>query len=104
MENITGNIVNLKASNQRHFGFAPTPKGNRDFVTEFGNSVNKSLRDVNKLQVHADKLGQKRMLKPESVNITDLMIAAQKAQLSLNLTKNIIQKSIQAYKSLTGIR
>jgi flagellar hook-basal body complex protein FliE len=66
--------------------------------------MEKSIKDTNSRQIESDQLLTKMITKPDSVNIHDVMIAAQKAQISLDFTKSILQKAVQAYQKITSLR
>ena len=103
-KSVSGDLVGVNTSNPRHFGYQKPITGNKDFIKELGVSMHGALKNVNNLQTNADNLSTQMMLKPESVNVHDVVIAAQKAQLSLELTKNILQKVVQAYNTISNLR
>ena len=73
-------------------------------MAKFSQAVKSAVVDVNNLQVQSDQLATQMIRKPDSVNIHDVMIAAQKAQLSLDYTKSLLTKAVQAYQSITNLR
>ena len=44
------------------------------------------------------------IMNPDSVNIHDVQIAAEKAEMSVMFTKGIIDRAIRAYKEITSVR
>ena len=104
IERLNGDFVSLKVNDSRHYGFKPKEKVNDDFVSQFGQALTGALKGVNGMQVNSDKMSVQMMLRPESVNVHDVMIAQQKAQMSLDLTKSVLQKTMQAYQNITNIR
>ena len=104
IENVIGDRVFLKTTNPRHYG--PNNKGavSADFLDIFKTAVAKTISDTNRSQVSADNLMIKMITKPDSVNIHDVMIAQQKAQLALDYTSTILQKAVQAYQKITNLR
>lgn len=104
MINTIGDIVNMKVTNPRHYGPSYTePKGS-DFSDVFKRNVENGLKETNDQLVNADSLVTKMITKPDSVDIHDVMIAQQKAQISLDLTRTVLSKAIQAYKEITNLR
>ncbi|HBE04790.1 MAG TPA: flagellar hook-basal body complex protein FliE [Spirochaetia bacterium] len=99
-----GHQVNLIKQDPKHFGVEAPELKNQDFISEFGGDFSKFLRNVSDLEVNADSLVQKMIVKPNSVNIHEVTIASQKAELSLSFTKAILNKVVDAYKNLTQMR
>ncbi|MFW6139440.1 MAG: flagellar hook-basal body complex protein FliE [Spirochaetota bacterium] len=99
-----GDIVNLRATHQGHFGFQKAPKKEGDFISNFGNALKDAFYKVNNLQKRSDELSRALAVRPDSVDIHDVSIAAEKARLSLFFTKSITEKVTQAYKELINIR
>ena len=107
--NVIGDAIKLKATNPKHFGVIDktgnqkATKGNA-FAGDFSKALNTQLNQVNELQLTSDEMTQKMAITPNEVNIHDVMIAAEKAQLSLNFTKVIRDKLVTAYQSLVNMR
>ncbi|BBM89290.1 flagellar hook-basal body complex protein FliE [Spirochaetota bacterium] len=59
---------------------------------------------TNKQVVSSDSIAEQFITKPNTVNVHDVVIAAQKAQLSIDLTKNVIERAISAYQNITNLR
>jgi len=66
--------------------------------------LNKQVGEVNALQLSSDELTQKLAVTPDEVNIHEVMIAAEKAQLAINFTKTIRDKLVNAYQTLVNLR
>ena len=105
---VIGDAVKLKATNPKHFGIVDKPSvrhtDSNNFAGEFAQMLNTQLRQVNELQLTSDEMTQKLAVTPNEVNIHDVMIAAEKAQLALNFTKVIRDKLVAAYQSLVSMR
>jgi len=100
-----GHIVNLKTTDPRHFGgIKKTKNYDTDFISNFGNSIKNAMKDVNNLQVKSDTMNKKMIIDPSSVNVHDVMIASEKANLALNFTKAVVTKAVEAYKAIIGMR
>ncbi len=67
-------------------------------------SVIGNLQDVNQFQLESDALAIQAIVDPDSVDAHDVSIASAKAQMSLQLTKVIVDQVIQAYRSIISIR
>ena len=67
--------------------------------TSFSNYLSEALNTVNNYQVQSDVLTNK-LINGEDVNIEEVMIAAQKASVSLNLTLEVRNKAVEAYQEI----
>ena len=100
-----GDIVPLAATNPRHFGnLIEKKKGNQDFVSDFANAIKDALYKVNNLQRESDELTKALAVRPDTVDIHDVTIAAEKAKMSLMFTKSIVDRIVQAYRELINLR
>lgn len=72
-------------------------------ISGFGKVLKNNFNKVNNLQNEADILTQK-LATGEVENVHDVMIAAQKAEMSLNLMMEIRNKAIQAYQQMMTLR
>lgn len=95
-----GYIVRLKATNKKHFNFIHEEKNNPSFL----NYLEASIKNTNDKIINSEKLQQQLVIDPESVSIDEVTIAAKEAEITLNLTKTILNKLITAYKDLINIR
>ncbi len=102
---VIGDIVNLSKTHKKHFdakGIIAEKDDN--VVNSFGKMLNNALKKVNNLQVGADRLTQMMITSPDKVNVHDVMIAAQKAQFSLNFTKSLRDRIVRAYQTIVSMR
>jgi len=63
-----------------------------------------SLNSVNSMQQTSEALSIQAVIDPESVNAHDVTIAAAKASMSLSITKNVVDRVIQAYREIQSVR
>ena len=104
-----GHVVPVATNDSRHFAdFDLTVNdvkslqvGNGD--TFYGKLLN-AVNLVNENIVSSDKLSEQFITKPNTVDVHDVTIALQKAQMSLDLTKAVIQRSIAAYQNIINLR
>ena len=73
-------------------------------MASFSEAVKQSIRDTNDLQIRSDRLATRMIREPDSVQLHDVIIAAQKAQLALDYTRTVVTRAAQAYQSLTNLR
>jgi len=107
MVNVHGDEVLMNATHRAHFGYSSRQKGvknGQDFVTEFSNALKSALYRVNDLQLQSDELTNALAVRPDTVDIHDVTIAAEKARTSLLLTKSIVERITQAYRELINMR
>lgn len=72
-------------------------------IESFGQVMQQKLKEVNELQIKADKLTE-QYLAGESVELHDVMLAAQEAQLALQLTVQIRNKLVEAYQEVSRMQ
>lgn len=65
----------------------------------FANTLKDAINKVNDYQVQSDELTNK-LIKGDNVELHDVMIAAQKANITLNATVEIRNKVIEAYQEI----
>jgi flagellar hook-basal body complex protein FliE len=99
-----GNIVQMKTSHPLHFSDREQVKPNDDVAGSFADTLKTALGKVNTLLVDSSELGQKMIHEPESVDIHNVMIAAQKAEIAINFTKAVRDEAIKAYRDLINLR
>ena len=101
---VTGNVVNMKTLNSLHY----SEKGTTNVPASAGEGFQTLLRDaigkVNDSQVQSENLSQKMIYEPESVDVHTVMIAAQKAEISLTLAKAVRDEAIKSYRELMNLR
>ena len=66
--------------------------------------LNNAISKTNNLQVDAESLMKQMVVKPESVDIHQVMVATQKAEIALGLTKAVRDGAINAYRELINLR
>lgn len=65
----------------------------------FANTLKDAINKVNDLQVESDQFTNK-LIQGENVELHDVMIAAQKASITLNATVEVRNKVIEAYQEI----
>ncbi len=70
------------------------------FAEVFFNAVNQ----INNEQTTADNLQQAAVIAPESVNVADIIIATEKARLSVSMLKSVTERATRAYTEIMNIR
>jgi flagellar hook-basal body complex protein FliE len=101
---VSGHIIELARTNPRHLtgrSYGPAPAA---APQSFGGMLVESLQKVNAMQQTSETLSVQAVLDPESVNTHDVTIAAAKASMSLSITKNVVDRVIQAYREIQNVR
>jgi flagellar hook-basal body complex protein FliE len=104
---VSGDSVELKATNAKRFGFNPAMRGKTEapgFAGEMGKTFQDQLSQVNDMQLTKDDMLQKLAVSPDEVNIDQVMIASEKARIALEFTKVIRDKLLTAYQTLINVR
>ncbi len=71
---------------------------------DFGEALRSSLDGVNGAQRKAEALGQRFALGDESVNLSDVMIASQKASIGFQATVQVRNKLVSAYHDIMNMQ
>ena len=102
---INGNVVKMNTTNPLHYNEKNINRIESDDVSgSFQQVFMKALNKVNNLQVDSEELTQKMIYEPEKVDIHQVMIATQKAELALTFTKSVRDEAIRAYRDLINLR
>jgi flagellar hook-basal body complex protein FliE len=100
---VHGDHFMLARTHSGHFaGKHETPSGSQP--GEFGSMLFRSLDQVNALQNRHEALSVQAIIDPDSVNPHDITIAAAQAELALNITKNVVDRVVRAYRDITTAR
>ena len=100
-----GDIINLKATDPKHWDGLNTYQNIPDSpAVGFAEALNRALASVNDAQVGAEALSQKMVSKPRSVNLHEVLVAGEKARMSLTFTKTISDLVVKTYRDLINLR
>jgi len=99
-----GDVVKLLATHRSHFGEPRPSVEEKDLITGFVGALKKAFYNVNELQLRSDELTRALAVRPDSVDIHDVTIAAEKARIALQFTKSIVDRVTQAYRELMNMR
>ncbi len=103
-DNNVGHIVNLKATHPLHYKDKLEKRKDDDISSSFADALKSAFSKVNNLQSESDGLTNKMIYDPGSVDIHNVMIAAQKAEIALNFTKTVRDDAIRAFRELMNLR
>jgi flagellar hook-basal body complex protein FliE len=101
---VRGPAIELAQTHPNHLPsqYARIPEEPQE--TGFRDQLIGSLDDVNDQQISHEQLSVQAVINPESVEPHDLTIAAAQANLSLGITRNVVDRVIQAYRDITNLR
>lgn len=99
-----GDHVPVNRTNDRHYGKTNEAKSPDEVAGTFADALKKAFENVNDQQAEADELTQKIVFDPNSVELHDVMIAAEKARISLTFAKTMADGFTRAYRELTTLR
>jgi flagellar hook-basal body complex protein FliE len=101
---VTGHELRLLQTDPRHLAGRLDAPGEPAGRESFAGMLADALGEVNSLQQDHDRLSLQAVLDPESVNSHDVTIAAAKANMSLSMTKSIVDSVLQAYREIINVR
>jgi flagellar hook-basal body complex protein FliE len=97
-------VAQLKAAEARLQGNAnPLKAGQSTEKADFSQALKASLDQVNSAQVKADQMGQKFVAGDDSVNLSDVMISLQKANIGFQATVQVRNKLVTAYHDIMNM-
>lgn len=70
----------------------------------FADALTAQLNQVNGAQQKAEQLGQKFSMGDDSVNLSDVMIAGQKANIAFQATIQVRNKFVSAYQDIMNMQ
>lgn len=91
----TAPLDSLRPSNDQLIKKTSPHEVNKNFAA----MLNESLHTVNESQIQSDKATEK-MIKGEKIDLHEVMIASQKASVSLALTMEVRNKAVEAYQEI----
>ena len=83
---------------------ASTPPDPNKVVSNFSNALTEALGQVEQLDQRSNELTRKSIYDPDSVEVHDVMIAAQKSRFALTLTKTVADGLVRTIRELTAGR
>ena len=100
-------VSQLKAAAARAQGVEnplQTEKSSGTPKLDFADALKSSLGQVNQLQQQSEQLGQKFALGDDKVNLSDVMISMQKANISFQETVQVRNKLVSAYRDIMNMQ
>ena len=85
-------------------GIQPTNSAQSSSKVSFSDALKSSLDQVNQVQVNAEKLGKNFAMGDDSVSLSDVMIAGQKANIAFQATVQVRNKLVSAYQDMMNMQ
>lgn len=102
---VSGSDLVLARTDPRHYAGRLDPQAAEgEQGGTFASLLLDSLNGVNEQQQTAETLAVQAVVNPESVDTHDVTIAAAQANLSLSITRAIVDRVIQAYREIQNVR
>ena len=100
-----GNVIHMRTTDPLHYGNNKPQKLDEDDVSSsFAELLSGAVGKVNGLQVDAEEMMNTMIHSPESVDIHTVMLAQQKAEVSLTFMKSVRDEAIRAYREIMNLR
>lgn len=102
---VSGDLIDIKRTNPLHLNSEGKQAAlNSENGMTFEEMMLEALNGVNNDQMESTSLMEQMVINPDSVDTHDITIAMAKAEMSLNVTKAVIDKAVNAYKEITSLR
>ena len=101
---VSGEDIRMRRTSSRHFNDNGKIGKKSEPVKTFADLLNNAFGRVNEYQFKADEMTQRLVVGDSSVDVHNVMIAAEKARLSLAFTKSVVDKLVDSFKQLTMLR
>jgi flagellar hook-basal body complex protein FliE len=101
-----GDRLSLSRLDPRHFaGSAPAREATEGTSPlSFENAMLKALDGVNAAQVDSSNATELMLTDPDAIDVHDVTIAMAKANMSLNITRTVLSRVVQAWRDLINTR
>ena len=101
----TGNVVEMIRTNPGHLDAnGKSGEAEPSVGSGFGGLVAEALGRVSDRQLKAADLFERMITHPDEVEPHDVTIAMAQAEMSLNMTKAIVDRAVKAYQDITAMR
>ena len=103
---VSGDLIQLKATNARHFGVmeSTSERQNEDGIQAFSDVLVDAFKGANDMEQQSVQLARDMVTDPDSVDAHDVTIAMAKANLAVNITKQVVERAVKAYREIISIR
>jgi len=99
----TSLMKQLEALRFEASGASVKPVGEGNVTQDFNQLLSQALNNVNDLQGQSNELRTRLDMGDRSVNLSDVMIASQKASIAFEATVQVRNKVVDAYKTIMNM-
>ncbi len=100
-----GDVVSLKTTNPLHLTEGGVKaKDSKTGEISFHEMIMEALNGVNNDQMETSSIMEQMVTNPDEVDAHDVTIAIAKAEMSLGVTKAVIDRAVKAYQEITTLR
>jgi len=101
-----GDRLAINRLDPRHFAGSIPGKAAAEGTSSmaFENAMLKALDGVNAMQVESSNATELMMTDPDAIDVHDVTIAMAKANMSLNITRTVLSRVVQAWRDLINTR
>lgn len=102
---IGGDKLRLSRVDPRHFAAGGgTPELGGEKQASFADAMLKAMDGVNAAQADSSNAMEAMLIDPDSVDAHDVTIAMAKANMSLNITRTVLDRVVRAWKDIINTR
>ena len=101
---VKGDIIPMTTTNDSHWNDLVPYKADESSSFNFAKAFDLALQQVNDQQIDAQDLTQKMVADPNSVQAHTVMIAMEKARMSITFAKTVTDMAVKTYKELVNLR
>ncbi len=102
---VSGHVVQLTKTNDTHMnGRLAKNQPSDSSEGGFAQAMKEALHGVNDLQQEGMALSRQMLIDPDSVDAHDVTIAMSKANMSLQITKSVVDNALKAYREIINLR
>lgn len=101
---VKGDQISLARTNAAHLGQGGTRLSEEGSEASFEGALMRAMDGVSGKQMDAERLSQRMITDPDSVDAHDLTIAQAEANMSLNIARTIIDRVVRGWKDVLNAR
>lgn len=102
---VQGQIVQMATTDPRHYrSDGAMDAGTVDRRRSFGELMAQAVGQLTDVQQQPSDIFERMLTHPDQVEPHDISIAISKAEMSLRLTKTIVDRAVKAYNDMTAMR
>jgi flagellar hook-basal body complex protein FliE len=102
---VGGDRLRLSRTDPRHFATGGgMPALGKDKAPSFEDAMLKAMDGVNASQLESSQAIEQSLVDPDSIDAHDVTIAMAKANMSLNITRTVLDRVVRAWKDILNTR